>query len=136
MFLGFFWAIFVTFSVLNDDENIFHNSLHDYYQIRPKDDDEEEVVIIDKEENNDNSKWDKKCLADFVSQFNIAYRRDENAIMLQDEKSFGTSSRVSDLEQVAIILIIHLSSLFLLSLFPGCYFSTRRVGARALKFDM
>ena len=40
---------------------------------------------------------------------------------------------VSDLEQVAIILIIHLSSF---SLLPGCYFSTRRVGARALKFGM
>ena len=42
---------------------------------------------------------------------------------------------VSDLEQVAIILIIHLSSSFSL-LLPGCYFSPRRVGARALKFGM
>ena len=41
---------------------------------------------------------------------------------------------VSDLEQVAIILIIHLSSSFFF--LPGCYFSTRRVGARALKFGM
>ena len=50
---------------------------------------------------------------------------------------FGTSSRVSDLEQVAIILIIHLSSSSLsLSLFPAFYFSTRSVGARALKFSM
>ena len=51
-------------------------------------------------------------------------------------RHFGTSSRVSDLEQVAIILIIHLSLFLLSSLFPGCYFSTRRVGARALKFGM
>ena len=50
---------------------------------------------------------------------------------------FGTSSRVSDLEQVAIILIIHLSFFFFsLSFFPAFYFSTRRVGARALKFSM
>ena len=48
--------------------------------------------------------------------------------------NFGKSSRVSDLEQVAIILIIHLSSSFFF--LPGCYFSTRRVGARALKFGM
>ena len=47
---------------------------------------------------------------------------------------FGTSSRVSDLEQVAIKLIILFS--FFLSFSPGCYFSTRRVGARALKFGM
>ena len=35
---------------LDEDENIFHNSLHDYYQIRPKDEDEDEdedVIVID-----------------------------------------------------------------------------------------
>ena len=41
-----------------------------------------------------------------------------------------------DLEQVAIILIIHLSSSSSSFFSPAFYFSTRRVGARALKFSM
>ena len=75
---------------LDEDENIFHNSLHDYYQIRPKDEDEE-VIVIDGDD--DDSKWENQCLADFVAKFNIAYNKDKNAIMLQDEKSYITQRR-------------------------------------------
>ena len=46
----------------------------------------------------------------------------------------GTSSRVSRFR--ASSHYSHHSSFFSLSFFPGCYFSTRRVGARALKFGM
>ena len=61
---------------LDDDEKIFHKSIHDYYQIRPLDDEEEE------------KEWEKTCLADFVADFNIAYKKGENVIKLLDEKSF------------------------------------------------
>ena len=79
---------------LEDDENIFHNSLHDYYQIRPKDEEEEVIVIEDNKEGcGDDQKWEKKCLADFVAKFNISYKKDSNSIMLLDEKSYITERR-------------------------------------------
>ena len=67
---------------LDNDENIFHNSLHDYYQIRPEDEDEDDEgsIIFDGIDNDVDSKWEKKCLADFVAKFNIAYKKDKNAM--------------------------------------------------------
>ena len=62
---------------LDDDEKLFHNSLHDYYQIRPLDEDEEK-----------DRTWGNQCFADFVAKFNIAYRNNQNSIELLDGKSF------------------------------------------------
>ena len=43
---------------LDDDDKIFHNSIHDYYQMRPFG-------------NEDGIDWDTMCLADFTSQFTL-----------------------------------------------------------------
>ena len=60
---------------LDEDEKIFHNSMHDYYQLRPY--------------GNDDEQWDIMCLADFASHYNIAYKSSsKNAIELLDGKSF------------------------------------------------
>ena len=59
---------------LEEGESIFHKSLHDYYCLRPDEDEE-------------NEHWDNMCLADFVANYNISYRKSENAIQLIDEKS-------------------------------------------------
>ena len=68
------------FDDLKEEESIFHNSLHDYYQIRPYDDELQENY------------WDDLCLADFVSRHNIEYKPKVNAkrklIKLNDGKSF------------------------------------------------
>ena len=62
---------------LDEDDKIFHKSIHDYYQIRPIDDDDDEE-----------KEWENTCLADFVAKFNIAYKKGDNTIKLLDEKSF------------------------------------------------
>ena len=60
---------------LEEGEKIFYNSLHDYYQIRPF--------------GNADELWDDMCLADFASQFNIAYKTSsKHAIGLLDGKSY------------------------------------------------
>ena len=68
------------FDDLKEEESIFHNSLHDYYQIRPYDDELQENY------------WDDLCLADFVSRHNIEYKPKVNSkrklIKLNDGKSF------------------------------------------------
>merc|ERR1712240_111836 len=86
---------------LDQDENIFHNSLHDYYQIRPDNDNDDEHIenddenIEDDDENEDDESpnWKKKCLAGFVARYNIAYKRQPNSIMLKDGKSFITKRK-------------------------------------------
>ena len=60
---------------LEDDDNVFHNSIHDYYENRPH------------YSEFDDANWDAMCLADFVSDYNIV-KKQKNAIMLLDEKSF------------------------------------------------
>ena len=57
---------------LDDEESIFHNSFHNYYELRPDDSDY----------------WDELCLADFASHYNICYgkSKSKNAIQLLDEK--------------------------------------------------
>ena len=61
---------------LDDDDKIFHNSIHDYYQMRPFG-------------NEDGIDWDTMCLADFTSQFTLGKKR-KNGIMLQDRKTYVT----------------------------------------------
>ena len=61
---------------LEDDEKIFHNSIHDYYMMRPHGIDGE----ID---------WDSMCLADFTALFTLGKKR-KNGIMLQDKKTYVT----------------------------------------------
>ena len=77
---------------LENDENIFHNSLHDYYQIRPKDEENENIITLENNEEADQT-WEKQCLADFVARFNIAYKKDKNSIKLQDGKSYINERR-------------------------------------------
>ena len=64
---------------LEEQESIFHNSLHDYYQIRPIDEVQETY-------------WDDLCLADFVAKHNIEYKPKVNTkrklIKLNDGKSY------------------------------------------------
>ena len=67
-------------------------SLHDYHQIRPKDEEDENIIIEEKGEEDDNT-WEKQCLADFVAEFNIAYKKDINSIKLQDGKSYINKRR-------------------------------------------
>ena len=68
------------FDDLEEEESIFHNSLHDYYQIRPIDMELQEKY------------WDDLCLADFVAKHNIACKSKGNTkrklIKLYDGKSF------------------------------------------------
>ena len=59
---------------LDEEEAIFHKSKHDYYSLRPLDSEDDDY-------------WDNMCLADFVSNYNIAYRKAKNVIKLQDDKS-------------------------------------------------
>ena len=61
---------------LEEDEKIFHNSIHDYYMMRPHGIDGE----ID---------WDSMCLADFTSLFTLGKKR-KNGVMLQDKKTYVT----------------------------------------------
>ena len=44
---------------LEDGESVFHNSVHDYYQDRPK------------TTNKDDTDWENMTLAEFVSQYTI-----------------------------------------------------------------
>lgn len=72
---------------LEEDERIFHNSLHDYYQIRPENSESEE------------KDWEGMCLADFVGWHNIASssqsrnKTSPNLIKLLDDKSYVTKRR-------------------------------------------
>ena len=65
---------------LEEEDSIFHNSIHNYYEIRPL---EGECM---------NTTWVKLCLADFVANHNIAYKRQSGSqgkvIQLLDGKSF------------------------------------------------
>ena len=75
---------------LEEEESIFHNSIHDYYQIRPL-----EGICLEitkKGETKDIITWDRLCLADFVANHNIAYKsrvkNQDRVIELLDGKSF------------------------------------------------
>ena len=60
---------------LDDNESIFHNSPHDYYQNRPDKSDEEDVAYDEEEEEEDY--WDNLALTEFWSKYEIVY--DKNA---------------------------------------------------------
>ena len=51
---------------LNEDEEVFHNSLHNYYEDRPTDDEDDET------------NWDDMEFAEFVSSYNIEYNTQRN----------------------------------------------------------
>ena len=56
---------------LDDNESIFHNSIHQYYEKRPEESNEENV-LYDEEEMEDNY-WDNLGLSEFVSRYEIVY---------------------------------------------------------------
>ena len=60
---------------LDENESIFHNSPHDYYENRPDKSDEKDVTY-DEEEVKENY-WDNLVLAEFWSKYEIVY--DKNA---------------------------------------------------------
>ena len=57
---------------------MFHNSIHDYYQDRPKTNDDDEID------------WNAMTLAEFASQFDVVYnaRNRKNVITLQNKRGF------------------------------------------------
>ena len=63
---------------LNDDESIFHSSLHDYYQDRPSTTDEDETD------------WENMTLAEFVSDYDIVYnpKSRKNTIKLRNNRGY------------------------------------------------
>ena len=64
---------------LCDDEPIFHNSIHTYYELRPLE------LKID----NQSECWSRICLADFVANYNLDYgKKTKNSIKLLDNKNY------------------------------------------------
>ena len=63
---------------LEDGQSIFHNSLHDYYQDRPKNSDD------------DDEDWDNLTLAEFVANFNVYKSKpaSSTAIKLQNKRGY------------------------------------------------
>merc|ERR1712082_370234 len=74
---------------LEEQESIFHNSIHNYYEIRPL---EGKCLETIREGKSHDVTWDRLCLADFVANHNIAYKsavkNEERVIELLDGKSF------------------------------------------------
>ena len=70
---------------LTDNESIFHNSLHDYYQDRP-------FTGYDEE---DDADFDNMSLAEFVSQYDIVYnsQRRKNSVKLLNGRGIITKRR-------------------------------------------
>ena len=60
---------------IDNGEKIFHNSYHDFYEIRPCDEDGSVY-------------WTNLCLADFVAEYSIDYTKNQKNIQLLDGKSF------------------------------------------------
>ena len=71
---------------LDESECIFHNSLHDYYQLRPEDEEYNETGKV-------SNYWKNLCLADFVSLYNIDYTKNEKNIKLLDNRNFISKRR-------------------------------------------
>ena len=74
---------------LDEDDTIFQNSIHDYYQDRPMNTDE------------DDTDWDDMELSEFVSSYNIAYKSSTNKerklIKLQNNRGLITKREKSSL---------------------------------------
>ena len=63
---------------LSDDEPIFHNSIHTYYEMRP----------FEPKGDHTSECWSKICLADFVANYNLDYgKKTKNSIKLLDNKN-------------------------------------------------
>ena len=63
---------------LEEGESIFHNSIHDYYQDRPKNSKDDDVD------------WEEMTLADFVANYNVHKTKpaSKNAIPLQNKRGY------------------------------------------------
>ena len=63
---------------LEEGESIFHNSIHDYYQDRPRNSEEDSVD------------WDSMTLAEFVADYNVhkAKPASKNVISLQNKRGY------------------------------------------------
>ena len=63
---------------LNNDESIFHSSLHDYYQDRP--------FTIDEGDTD----WNNMSLAEFVSEYDIVYKSGtrKNVVKLRNNRGY------------------------------------------------
>ena len=63
---------------LEEGESVFHNSIHDYYQDRPKN------------IKGDDVDWEKMTLAEFVADYNVHKSKpaSKNAIPLQNERGY------------------------------------------------
>ena len=74
---------------LEEEESIFHKSIHNYYEIRPL---EGKCLETIREGKPHDVTWNRLCLADFVANHNIAYKstikNEERVIELLDGKSF------------------------------------------------
>ena len=57
---------------LDDQESIFHNSPHQYYENRPDESTDQDKIEYDKEELLE-SYWDDLCLAEFRAKYDIVY---------------------------------------------------------------
>ena len=77
---------------LEEDESVFMNSIHDYYQNRPDEDDEEIKHEINKDDENIKHifkkviRWDSITLADFVADFEIVYGRGSKKVKENDDE--------------------------------------------------
>ena len=70
---------------LGDDETVFQNSLHDYYQDRPRNSDD----------TGDEIDWDNMTLAEFVANYNIFKTKPASAksIKLRNKRGYVTKRR-------------------------------------------
>ena len=68
---------------LEEEESVFHNSLHDYYQDRPTN------------STDDDTDWENMTLAQFVSGYNISKSKpaSSNAIKLQNNRGYVVRRR-------------------------------------------
>jgi hypothetical protein len=59
---------------LDENESIFHNSPHQYYENRPDESSDQDMFEYDKEELLENY-WNNLCLAEFWAKYDIVYGR-------------------------------------------------------------
>ena len=80
---------------LDEDESIFHNSPHQYYENRPEESGDQDKIIYDPEELQEDY-WKNLCLAEFWAKYDIVYGKlpkpnkngKTNIIPLKNKKGF------------------------------------------------
>ena len=78
---------------LDDNESIFHNSPHQYYENRPLESINQEIIDYDDEELDDHY-WEDLSLTEFWSKYDIMYEgkrkesKSKNLIPLQNDKGW------------------------------------------------